>query len=395
MDWNNFFGLEKRNNQQPISYVSSTQTINTKINYGAMNLGVFFACLNLISEGVAALPVEVKKKTTQGKTSVVKNHPVNLLFSDKNNNLSKFTFFKLLIQSVILKGNGFAYIQRAADGTPVKLRYLESGDVIINYDKVKDELFYSSPLLKKNKIDKNDMLHFIKHTYNGINGISLLTYCRRSLDIANNTEDTAEKFFNNGASVSGVIQLKNQASKEQREQILSSWNQTYSNGGKGLTVVPANMEYHQIQVDASDAQMLESREYNVADICRFMGVNPALLGLKGYATFSTLEQVMQEFMQHTLLPYVIMMEEEFARKLLNENEGKLKVILDLESSLRATKGELASYLTTLHQNAIMSTNECRTILGLPSIEGGDEVLALYSDTTQNAIGNNSTTNTEE
>lgn len=131
-------------------------------NYGAMSVSAAYRCTELISDGIATLPVMVKKKTAKG-SSLIKNHYINLLFSDKDNILTKFTFLKMLTQSVILRGNGFAYIHRAADGTPVKLQFLEAGDVTIYYDKNKNELYYQSALIKgTNRINRKDMLHFVK-----------------------------------------------------------------------------------------------------------------------------------------------------------------------------------------------------------------------------------------
>ena len=103
--------------------------------YGGMNIPALFACTQLISDGVASLPIVIKKKSARGKTSVVKNHPVGDLFDDKNNILTKFDILKLIVQSVILRGNAFVYIERTNEGLPKGLRFLESSDVTIVYTK--------------------------------------------------------------------------------------------------------------------------------------------------------------------------------------------------------------------------------------------------------------------
>ena len=100
----------------------------------ALNLSTAYRCVELISDSIGTLPFQVKKVGRKGKSNVMENHPLVKIIYDKENRLTKFMLFKLLVQSVILKGNGFAYIKRANDGTPIALRYLEPTEVTINYE---------------------------------------------------------------------------------------------------------------------------------------------------------------------------------------------------------------------------------------------------------------------
>ena len=80
-----------------------------------------------------------------------------------------------------------------------------------------------------------------------------------------------------------------------------------------------------------------------------------------------------------------MMETEFHKKLLNDNEGNLKVIFDSESILRTNKTALADYYTKLVTNGLMTPNEARQQLGLPSIDGADSLIIPFTDVNQNTI----------
>lgn len=365
-------------------------------NGGALNISAAYRCTELISDAVASLPVQVKYKDGDGTSNILTDHYANLLFDDRNGNiLTKYTFLKMLVQSVILKGNGFAYIHRADDGTPISLQFLEASDVVINYIKEKNELYYQIPIIKSGRIKPKEVLHFVKNSYNGVQGISVISYAKRSLDISNGAENTANNFFSNGCQLSGIISCTTQLSKEQREQILTSWNTTYSQGGRGVAVLPGNMEYQPISLNSADAELLSSRQYNVEDVARFFGVNPVMLGLANHATYASLEMVQQDFMMHTLMPYIVMIEAELSRKLLRADEKNTKIILDMEAILRATKSAQAEYLTKLRTNGIMSVNECRTQLGLPSVDGGDELLIAYTDINQNKINQNTEDNGEK
>ena len=136
--------------------------------------------------------------------------------------------------------------------------------------------------------------------------------------------------------------------------------------------------------------MLESRKYNSEDICRFFGVNPALLGMEGFQT-SNIEEITMQFIQYTLLPYISMFESEFKKKLIPQSESNLKIIFDTNALLRGTKTTQSTYYSTLIQCGVLSINEVRKDLGYNSVEGGDRNIVAYSDINQNAIQQNNAT----
>lgn len=162
-------------------------------------------------------------------------------------------------------------------------------------------------------IEPINMLHLLKNSYDGISGISVLSYAARTIKTSSSTEQSAQSFFENGCNLSGILTVNGQVSAKQKEEIRSSWRQAYNNGGNGLAVIPGNMSYQAVQVNAADAQMLESRQYNVQDIARFFGISPVLLGDLSHASYSTIEAVQNEFLLHTLQPYITMIENEFNR----------------------------------------------------------------------------------
>lgn len=354
--------------------------------YSGLNLPIAYRCINLIADTIASMDLLVKKRQAKGKTTVVKNHPINNLFTDRNARLDKFTFFKLLIQSVIVKGNGFAYIKRDGQGVPIKLIFLESGDVTVTYQKETDTLYYQVAFINGGRrIMPSDMLHFKMFSYNGINGISLLSMARRTVGIAGATDEQVKDFFENGTAVSGIIKATNQLSAKQRQEILQAWNTTYSNGGKGIAVLQGNLDYQPIALNSKDAQMVEARQENNRDLSIFFGVPSELVNAAG-TNRSNIEETMNYFATVTLLPYIKMLENELCKKLLTDQETNLKVVFDIESILRANKQTLSTYYSTMTSNGIMTVNEVRQMIGLAEKEGGDDLLLPYSDVAQNTIG---------
>ena len=355
--------------------------------YSAMNLSAVFRCVDLISDSVAMLPIKVVNKDTKHIKEQTE-HPLNLVFTDGLNNMNKFEFIKILIQSVLLKGNGFALIQRNNDGSVKGLRYLESGDVNIHYDKNKpSQLFYTCNLIQNKKIEPCNMIHLMKYSFDGINGRSVLAFAERTLRLSQSSENAANGLFENGCNLSGVLKVEGQLSKEQRQNIHNTWNQAMSNGGNGLAVLQGNMSYQPIQLSAEDSQLLQSRLFQVDEIARFFGINPVLLGDLTHSSYSTLEAAQQEFLVHCLQSYIIMVEQEFSKKLLKPSESNLEVQLDETAILKTDKQALANYYSTMLQNGVLCVNEVRAELGFSEIEGGDKHIIPYTKIDDNQINN--------
>ena len=385
------FGLEIRRNKEEkreLEYISCTSTAlpfgQLLNNYSAMNISAVYRATELISESIAMLPIKIKI-TDKTHKEELESHSLNLVFQNKYGLMTRFNFIKLLIQSVILRGNGFAYIDRAEDGTVKALRFLESNDVNIFYKKGKEESLYYTCNYIKGKIEPINMIHLVKNSYDGVNGVSLISYASRSINLANSTENSANNFFKSGCNLSGVLTVQGQLTDRQKNDIRTSWNQAYTNGGSGLAILQGNMEYKPIQLSASDSQLLESRSYNVQDIARFFGINPILLGDLSHSSYSTLEAAQQEFLLHTLQPYIVMVEEEFTRKLTKPSEKNIQVNLDETAILKTDKAALASYYGALLDRGVICINECRKELGLSPINGGDKHVLPYTKLEDNII----------
>ena len=385
------FGLEIRRNKEEkreLEYISCTSTAlpfgQLLNNYSAMNISAVYRATELISESIAMLPIKIKITDKEHKEEL-ESHSLNLVFQNKYGLMTRFNFIKLLIQSVILRGNGFAYIDRAEDGTVKALRFLESNDVNIFYKKGKEESLYYTCNYIKGKIEPINMIHLVKNSYDGVNGVSLISYASRSINLANSTENSANNFFKSGCNLSGVLTVQGQLTDRQKNDIRTSWNQAYTNGGSGLAILQGNMEYKPIQLSASDSQLLESRSYNVQDIARFFGINPILLGDLSHSSYSTLEAAQQEFLLHTLQPYIVMVEEEFTRKLTKPSEKNIQVNLDETAILKTDKAALASYYGALLDRGVICINECRKELGLSPINGGDKHVLPYTKLEDNII----------
>lgn len=363
----------------------------------AMNISAFFRGVDIISSTIATLPIEVKRSRAK-QTEVAENHPLNLIFKNRDGGIiNRYNAMKWAIQSVILKGNAYMYIERAEDGTPTFIRTLESSDVVLNWDKYNYKLTYQCNVIKKGFINPNDMIHLYNWTFDGVNGVSLIKFMARTLGIANSTEQSANNYYGGNMTPSAILTVTGPSGEQQRQQIRESWQQsTISNGGSGVAVLPSNINYQQISTNAEEAQLLQNRQFNVLDIARFLGISPILLGDLSHTSYGSLESVQQDFLTHTLAPYVVMIEEEFNKKLIKDNERGVTINLDETSILLTDKSATATYYSTLLNSGVLSINEVRSKLGYNSIgEEGDKHIIAYTDIKQNTIGADSDNSASE
>lgn len=251
---------------------------------------------------------------------------------------------------------------------------------------MKDNLYYLAPTYVKGKILPENIIHLVKNTKgDGVTGVSVLTYARDVLDISKASEDAAMDFFSSGCALNGLLTSTGvNITNAQREQLKQSWNMKGSR--TSIQVLPPGLKYEQIGVDSAKSQLLESRQYNLTEICRYFDMLPQMIHASD--SLKNIEQVNLMFLD-TLTVWIRMIETEFTRKLFPDDESLSVDMDENELTLRCDKQTQATYLSTLVTSGIISANEARAELGLKKIAGGDKLTVAYSDITQNTINNDS------
>ena len=342
----------------------------------AMLLSAVYRCVEVISDSVAQLPLEPYKVDSSGYKIKFTSHPTyRLLNSEPNSRMTRFTFIKTLIVSTLLKGNAYAYIERDGEGNAVALHYIPTDLVTIIPPKtLQDNVAYSITGLS-NVIEPCNMIHILNFSYDGINGISTLAHAKNTLSLAADSEAHASGFFKGGANLAGILTVQSTLTSKQKQDLKSSWQTAFSpTSGQpnGVAVLEGNMDFKPITVNPSDAQLLETRQFNVIDICRFFGVSPVKAFDLSKSSYSTVEATNLSFLTDTLSPLLEKIELEFERKLYKPSEkDNIDVRFDTSRLLRADKQSLANYYNTLFNIGVVSCNEIRKEIDLPSIEGGD------------------------
>ena len=358
-----------------------------------LSIPAVYAALDLISSSIAVMPLQVRQKG-DNKSTVIEDHPILRLFDEMIQ--SKYILFRSIVFDTLWWGNSYIYIKRDGKGVPTKLIYLQHGDVSVDYNKTEGTIIYqiANHLDVPQTTKPENMLHFFKNTRDGVTGIGLLAYASQAFKLADNLNSAADDFFSSGCNVTGILKFAGIVPDKSKKEIREQWSQIHAPGatGSGLVVIGGDADYIPVSQDPSKSQMLESREFGIAEIARFFGISPLLLQDLTNGS-GAIEEIALQFVKYTLTPLVSLIEHEMNRKLF---PGISSTWLDLDETalLAADKQSLANYLSTLTKNGIISTNEARAQLDLNPVDGGDALLIPYTDLGMNTINPDSNTNND-
>lgn len=355
----------------------------------ATAVSAFFGGLTLISQTIASIPIHVR----DNNTGEVISHPIDYAF--ENGLQSKFTIMKQLIWDMYIHGNGLFYIRRATDGTPIELVYCPNGSYTIIYNELKRDLYYLIPSLSKKKVEPINVIHVLMNSTDGVNGKGIPLYAKKLLDIALATDNHAKNYFENGANIDGLLKSNRYMTTQAKLDAKQAWQTVHGNGKSGgIAVLGNDWDYVPIGSNANDSEMLETREFNAQEVCRYLCIDPILLGINSASSYNSIEQAQLSFLSHCIYPLISLIESEFNRKLIKPSEkGKIRIDLDESHIMFSDKASTANYYSTLTKNGIISINEARHMLGLQPKEGCDDLIIPFTDVNANKV--NGDTNIDE
>lgn len=361
--------------QDPSGSNASTGTAVTFDS--AMQVSAFWACVRLISETVASLPVRFYR--LDGKTRREDDgHSLWLVLALRPNRYqTRVDFFLTLVLNLVTRGNAYAQITRNGAGDIVSLlplmsaqvetRLLSDGTVVHVYTGSEGVRVFAS-----------ENIWHIKLFGNGIVGLSPLGYGANAIGIAIASEERISAVFRNGAKPTGVLMVDAALNKEQRAEIRESFSDLAEGNSDSLIVLDKFMKYEQVSMSPQDIELLQSRRYQVEDIARFMGVPSVLINDTQSTTAwgSGIQQIIDGWYKLGLRPYLENIEMAARIQLMKPDEWRQwEIELDFDALLRADA--LARFES--YKNAIGGTlqtpNECRAMEGLPPVAGGDRLLA--------------------
>lgn len=331
----------------------------------ATKLSTVYRCVELLSDSIASLPLNPYTYSGDWKSIDYTSGLYNLLNVQPNAFMSAFMFKKLIVVRLLLQGNAYILIDRAANGTIRSLTLLDSNFVRVEI--YQDDIRYvNSSITKGNNIyDKSQIIHIMNYSEDGLTGISTLEYAANSLGIAYSSEEHAKNFWQSGANLSGILRpvagatLNPKQAAAAKASFLTQTSSDLGGTSGSVVVLGDGLEYQPITVNPKDSQLLESRQFNVQEICRFFSVPPSL-AFSETGKFSTAEQQQVDYLNNSLTPKIEKIESEFFRKLFLPSEWDKKDLkFDVENIMRLDAAAQADYYSKMFTVGAYTPNEIR------------------------------------
>ena len=350
----------------------------------AMQLTAVYACVRILAEGVAGLPLHLYKCGKNGSREKAVEHPLYFLLHDEPNpEMTSFIFRETLMTHLLLYGNCYSQIIRDGRGQVTALYPLMPNQMSVDRDE-KGQLYYTylrsseeADTMKKGTVYllPEDVLHIPALGFDGLVGYSPIAMAKNSIGMGLACEEYGAKFFANGAAPSGV--LEHPGTIKDITRLRESWNAIYGgskNAGK-VAILEEGMHYSPISISPNEAQFLETRKFQVDEIARIFHVPPHMIGDLERSTFSNIEQQSLEFVKYTLNPWVCRWEQALTKSLLSPREKREYCIkFNVDGLLRGDYQSRMNGYAVGRQNGWMSANDIRELENMDKIseeQGGN------------------------
>lgn len=374
---------EVRNLENPSTPLSSVVTMYegppTKASVNVNEMSAFrstvvFACVRVLAETIASLPLHVYKRTATGK-EVDRDHPLySVLHDEPNEQLSSFAFFEAAVANAAIYNR--CYIWKARDDSLLILPtsktrqlYDESGKIYYEFDSGDHKETFSA----------EEVIHIPGLSLDGLTAISpIMTAAKEAIGLAIATEEHNARFFSNGARVGGILTTDGELSDVARERVRMAWTA----GQSGLAnayktaVLEGGLKWQPVGMQADHSQLAETRRMQVEEICRVFRVPPSFVQDHTRSTFANVEHQDLHFAKHTIAPWCRRIEQEFNRKLFKGSDHFCEFNLDglQRGDFQSRTNGYAKALGGPGAQGYMTVNEVRALENLPPIEGGGKLI---------------------
>lgn len=363
----------------------------------ALKLSAVYSAISIRSNTMSKIPFSIINRHT--KEHLDDKNLYTLLNVRPNSNMNASVFKLSLSNWQLYNGNAYAIPIRKRFHTEVQELLLANPaevDIVKSSD---GKIFYDVDIKKKFKgrLRNDEIIHFMAFTFDGIDGVSPLTYARNTIQTGLNQEVFAEDFYANycrpadylktKADLSGIEKVFDEVQpdgtikkvkKSAKEVMRNEWDKLQMNGNRFKTAILDNgLEYGTVpQISMEDMQFVSSKTVNVEDIARFYSMASCAFKLGiGKQTYSNNEQGQICYITDTIVPTLNQWEQELTLKLLTEKQLEEGWVIkgNVNVELRGDMMTQANFYEKMLTNGIYNINECRELEDRPSIgELGDK-----------------------
>lgn len=346
----------------------------------AMKLATVFRCTDILSKGIAQLPIRVCRDAG-GYFVYDADNPLNYLLGFRpNERQNAFDFVRNIVIQAVNRGNAYVIPSLSAEGWE---RFVLCSPGAVTYDSMANVYLVSDAI---NGIFGTFVADEVIHIRNisldgGYTGVSTIQYASRVLSIADAADDTTLKTFASGGVNKGFVSGKGattlgfgDAQDNQLSDVATRISRELSSG-KNVFHLPGEMTFNTLNLSPADIELLASKNFNVIEICRFYGVHPDKVFAQQSTNYKASEMSQIAFMTDTLQPLLRQIAIELQTKLIpRKYNAQYRIEFDLEKLYQTDLVTEATYIEKTVATGVRTVNEWRKIKGQPPVAGGDRVL---------------------
>ena len=367
------------NPDNPISdYIGGT--INSGIDpnrYNARSLSIVYTAIRIISEDFASLPFRLYQQ--KGGYYEPLDHDLNYMLDVKPNaNQNAFIYKETKVGNLYYQGNAYTHINFNGRGGIDSLDYIDPSDIYPFYDAESGNIFYKRP--NQRTLLASEVVHvpFLSFSNKHPRSLGPLDILRDTVEPALNSRNHTNSIHKNGAFPSIVLEhpasLSESAQKRLKKSIQAN-NAGSNNAGK-LIVAEEGMQVKPMQLSPADVELLSTQKWLAEELLRPFRVPAHMAQNLERSTNNNIEHQSLEYVMYCLRPLAVRFEAEYNNKLLSraDYEKGYRFKVNLRALLRGDINTQTDHLNRMVVAGVMSRNEARDFLGLPSKDGLDEML---------------------
>lgn len=351
----------------------------------ALGNAAVFACVRVLSDTVGQLPLKVFRRLANGGRDVDPQHPLYVLLHDlPNPEVTASEFRAALMGHLCLWGNAYAEVEYDGLGRIKALWPLRPDYMTVTRNEAKQRVWlyrlpdgkeikwtWSEPTLRPAPI-----LHLRGLSPDGFVGYSPLRLMRESIGLALAAEEFGARLFANNARPSGVLTSPQVLTPEAAKRLKESWEAAHRglSHAHRVAVLEQGVAWQNIGMPPEDAQLLETRKFQVSEIARIFRVPPHMIGdVERSTSWGTgIEQQQIGFLQFSIMPWLVAWEQAIARDLLTIRGWNTHEVRFVVNGL--LRGDTASRFNAYaigRQWGWLSVNDVRAFEDMNPVAGGD------------------------
>lgn len=370
-------------------------TTEMAMKYSAVN-----ACIRVLAETFASVPIVMHKKIKDGREPVT-DHPLYEILHDRpNDEMAPFNFNEVMMTNFCASGNIVCERQYNASGKLVGLYPYPHSSTMIDRNNDTDKLEYKITGKSRNKnLSRVQVLHVPNMSFDGVIGLSPLKYAAETIRLGLSYETYGVKFYGNAAMPSGVFESANGLSDPAYARLSKELKENYTglqNTGRPM-LLEDGLSWKQVTVNPIDAQLLESKYFQIEDICRIYRVPQHLVNKLDRSTNNNIEHQSLEFVMYTMLPIYKRFEDNINTQLLTQSERNAGLHFEykVDGLLRGDTETRAKAYAQGRQWGWLSVNDIRKLENMQGLGAAGDIYLQPSNMVEAGTSNSAVQNYEK